>query len=144
MSVSETLRRRGGLQTYFGFNNDAATGEHSVRHAGYLDAFEHRIVHAHVMGFCADGVLAGGIKNHQVGVASYCDCAFTGIEAEEFCRSRRNQFDEAVHAEATFGDTAGIDQAHAVFDPRTSVGNFGEVIASQFLLFFETERAMIG
>src|SRR6266849_4624267 len=40
--------------------------------------------------------------------------------------------------------TAGIDQAHAVFDPRAAVGNLGEIVLAQLLLLLVTERAMIG
>src|SRR5205807_2137393 len=126
------------------FHQHAASGEHYVRHAFDLDAFEHRVVHAHVMGLGADGMFTVGIEDHQVGVAANCNGAFTRVEAKDFRRSRRNKLHKTVHAEAPFADSAGIDQAHAMFNAWTSVGNFGEVVFSHLLLLFEAERAMIG
>jgi hypothetical protein len=41
-------------------------------------------------------------------------------------------------------DTAIVDQAHTIFDTRTAIRNFAEVIAAEFLLFLEAERTVIG
>src|SRR5882762_9555365 len=95
------------------------------------------------MGLRADRMLAVGIKNYEISVASRNNCSFTGIQAEEFCGSGRNQFHKSVYAEAPLGNTARINQAHPVLDPRSAVGNFGEVPASHFFLLLETERAVI-
>jgi hypothetical protein len=92
----------------------------------------------------ADGVLAIGIEDHEIRIAADCDRALARIQAKQFCGRRRNQFHEAVDAESSPGNTAGVDQAQAVLDPGTAVGNLGEIVASQFFLFLETKRAMIG
>src|SRR5260370_1968920 len=41
-------------------------------------------------------------------------------------------------------NSARVDEAQAVFDARSTVGNLGEVVFAQLLLFFEAERTMIG
>src|SRR6266404_4633601 len=124
-------------------DQNASAGEHHVGHAGHLDAFEHGVVHAHVMGLGADGVLALGIEDDQVGITAHRDRAFTGIEAEEFGRSGGDQFDEAIYAEASLRHSARVHQAHAMLDARAAVGNLGEVADSHLLLFLETKRTMI-
>ncbi len=53
------------------------------------------------------------------------------------CTKRFGENRRAVHA-------AGVDQAQPVLDARAAVGNFGEVVPAQLLLFLETERAMVG
>jgi hypothetical protein len=44
-------------------NYRTATGEHGFGDALDLNAFEHGVVDAHVMGFCADYFLLVGIKD---------------------------------------------------------------------------------
>src|SRR5579862_2333010 len=114
-------------EEFLPFDQNAPAGEHNIRHTGDLDAFEHGIVDAHVMGLSADGVFALGIENDQVCVAADCDSPFARIESKEFRRCGGGQFDEAVYAEASSRDAARINQAHAVFDAGASVRNFGEV-----------------
>src|SRR6059058_4792112 len=41
-------------------------------------------------------------------------------------------------------DTASVNEAQAVLDAGTAVGNFGEVVLAEFFLFLEAERAMVG
>src|SRR6266403_1389077 len=125
-------------------NDDASTRENYVWHAFDLDAFEHRVIHAHVMSFCADGVLAVGIEDDEISVTANGNCSFARIETENSGRSCRHQLHEAVHAEAAFADSAGIYQAHAVLDSRSAVGNFSEIVFTHFFLLFETERTMVG
>src|SRR6202011_5296411 len=69
---------------------------------------------------------------------------FARGKAKQLRRSSRNQLHKAVGAEASAGHAARVDQAHAVFDAGTAVGNFGEIVAAQFLLFLETKRTMVG
>ena len=95
------------------------------------------------MSFGADGVFAVRIEDNQVSVAAYRNRSFAWIQAEELCRSGGNQLDKPVHAETAVGDSAGINQAHAMLDAWAAVGNLREVILPEFFLFFETERAMI-
>src|SRR6202040_2796503 len=42
------------------------------------------------------------------------------------------------------GNSAGINQAHAVFDARTAIRNLGEVVSSQFFLVLETKWTVVG
>src|SRR5258708_34121280 len=96
------------------------------------------------MGLGADGVLAFGIEDHQVGVAADGYRAFLRIETENPRRRGGDQFDEAVDAEASFGHAPGVDQAHAVLDARAAVGNVAEVVFAPLLLSLETERPVNG
>src|SRR6266849_8987055 len=96
------------------------------------------------MSLGADRVLPVGIKNHKVGITANGNRTLARVEAEELRRSRRNQFHEAIHAETSLRDAAGVDQAHAVLHTGTAVGNLGEIAAPQFLLFLETEWTVIG
>src|ERR1700733_13360402 len=108
-----------------------------------MNAFEHGIVHAHVMSLGADRVLALGIENYEVGVAADRDRSLTRIQTEELGRSRGNQFDESIHAETSLSDAAGVNQAHAMFNAWATVWNFGEIAASKFLLFFKAKGTMV-
>ena len=62
-----------------GVDYDAAAGEHGARHSFYANAFEHGIVHAHVMRFCADDLFLIGIEDDEVGVRADGDCALAWI-----------------------------------------------------------------
>src|SRR5271165_756938 len=141
---SQEFSLSGAAHELVSFHHDSSARKNDVRHACDLYAFEHRVVHAHVMRGGANGVLALGVENHQVGVAAYSDRSLARIKAEEFCWGRRNQLDEPVGAEAPAGNASGVNQAHAMLYARTSVGNFREVVAAHFFLFFEAERTMIG
>src|SRR6266852_8532473 len=91
----------------------------------------------------ADGVLALGIEDDQVGVATHCNRTLAGIEAEEFGWSGGNQFDETIYAEASLRDPARVHQAHAMLDAGAAVGNLGEVADPHLLLFREAKRTMV-
>ena len=96
----------GTSEKLIAFDQNSSAGEHDVRHSSHLDAFEHGIVHAHVMGLGADSVFALWIEDHQVGVTANRDSAFARIQAEQLGGRGGNQFDEAVHAEASLRDAA--------------------------------------
>src|SRR5258708_38184177 len=110
----------------------AAAGKHHVGHTFDLDAFKHGVIHAHVVGLGADGVLAVGVKDHKIGVTANSNRSFARVEAENFCRRGGYQLHEAVHAEASFAHAARIDQAHAVLHPGAAVMYFAEVVFAQF------------
>src|SRR5206468_2486938 len=97
----------------------------------------------HVMGSGADCVLAFRIENHEVRIAADSDCAFPRIQPKQLSRSSRDQFHETVYAETTAGNTARVDQAHAMLDAGPPVGYFREVVTTHFFLLFEAKRAMI-
>ena len=67
---------------FLSIHNYLAAGKHYVRHAFYPDAFKHRIIHAHVVGLGADGVLAVGVEDDEIGITAYGDGAFARVEAE--------------------------------------------------------------
>src|SRR5215510_2056835 len=92
----------------------------------------------------ADGVLAVGIEDDEIGVTAHGNCALTRVKSEKLGGSGRNQLDEAIHAEASLCYAARIHQAHAMLDSRTTVGNLGEVSDAEFLLLLEAERAVVG
>jgi len=125
------------------FDHGAPAREDSFWGSFDLSALEHRIVHAHVMGFCADDLLFVRIKDHEVGIRPYSDSSFAGIEAEEFCGSGGHKLDEAVGGKSFSVDAPRIDEAEAVLDAGAAVGNFCEVVFAQFLLLLETKRAVV-
>src|ERR1700741_3917192 len=96
------------------------------------------------MSFCTDGVLALGIEDDQVGIATHCNRTLAGIEAEKLGGSGGDQFHEAIYAEASLRDAARVHQAHAVFDAGAAVGNLGEVADSHFFLFLKAKRTRVG
>ena len=134
----------GAAEKLVSFHHHAAAGENDVGHACYLNAFEHRVIHAHVVSPGADGVFALGVENHEIGVAADGDRSLARIQAKEFCRSRGDEFDESIHAETSLRNAAGINQAHAMLNAGTTVRNLGEIVAAEFFLLLETEWAMIG
>src|SRR5919204_3184077 len=118
--------------------------KHDVRHAFYPNSFKHGVVHAHVVSFGADGVLAVGIEYDEVGIAAHSNCALLRIKAEEFGRCGSDKFYEPIHAKATLRHATRKNQAHSMLDPGAAVGNLGEVADAEFLLIFKTEWTMIG
>src|SRR5919197_942523 len=59
----------GTAEKVFVLNQHTPAREHDICHTLHFDSFEHRIVHTHVVGFGADGVLAVGIEDHEISVA---------------------------------------------------------------------------
>ena len=96
------------------------------------------------MGLSADGVLAVGIKNHQISITAHGDRALARVQAEKLRGSRANEFHEAVHAESSRCDAARVNQAHAVLNSGSAVGDFCEIVSPQFLLLLEAERTVVG
>src|SRR5204863_1239261 len=131
-------------QKFIPVNHHAPSREDSIRHTRDLDSLKHRIIHAHVVSFGADGVFAVGIEDNQVGVAADGDRSFSWIQAEELGGSGGNQLDKPVQAETAVGDSAGINQAHPVLDAWAAIGNLREVVLPQFFLLFETKWTVIG
>jgi len=92
-------------------NHGSPAREDSFRCAFNLNALEHRIVHAHVVCFCADDLLIAWVKNHEVGVRSDRNGSFAGVETKEFRRSGGDELDEAVGGESFSVDSASVDEA---------------------------------
>src|SRR5579872_7280510 len=56
---------------------------HHTRVALHAEAFEHRVIHAHVMRLGADGMIRVGIPQHDIRVAAGGQHAFTRVHAED-------------------------------------------------------------
>jgi hypothetical protein len=126
--AAEELAAAGAAGELAGVDYALPSGEDGFRDAGDLDAFEHGIVHTHVVGFGADDFLLVGIEDDDVGVGAYREGAFAGEEAEKFRRRGGNHFYEAIRRETLTVDAAGVDQAQAMLDAWAAVGDFGEVV----------------
>src|SRR5580658_9262516 len=63
-SPLEKITRARASQEFIPFDDHDAAREHGVGHARNLNSFKHRIVNAHVMSLCTDGMLAVRIKYH--------------------------------------------------------------------------------
>ena len=70
--------------------------EITVGIAFHVEAFEHGIIHAHVMRRGADGVVGIRIPEHDIGVAANGNLALLGIQAEQFGWSGGNKFHKTV------------------------------------------------
>src|SRR5579871_3267948 len=92
----------------------------------------------------ADRMLARGIEDDEVGIASYRNRSLSRIEAKQLRRRCCYQLYEAVDREPSPGNAAGIDQAHAMFHARAAVRDLRKIVATQFFLFFEAEGTMVG
>ena len=125
------------------FHHNSTPRENNVGHSRNLYAFKHRVIHAHVVSLGANGVFPLGIEDHEVGIAADCNGSLSWIQTKKFCGSGGNQLDESIDAETPLGNTAGVDQTHAMFDARAAIRNLREVISSQLFLLFEAERTMI-
>src|SRR5580704_135637 len=141
---SEKLALSGTAQELVPFHDDAASGKNNVGHARHLNAFEHRVIHSHVVSLGADGVFALRIENHEISIAADRDGSLARVQAKEFCRGCGNQFNKSIHTETSLGYAAGVNQAHAMLNARTAVRYLGEVVASEFFLFLETKWTVIG
>ena len=142
--AAEELAGAGAAGELIFVDDGAAAGEDGFCGALNLDAFEHRVVDAHVVRGGADDFAMIGIEDDDVGVGADGDGAFAREEAEEFCGRCGDDFDEAIGREAFAVDAAGVDEAEAVFDAGAAVGNFCEVVDAELFLIFEAERAMVG
>src|SRR5579862_7228999 len=142
-SALEELATAGLSKEFVSINDDLAARDHGSGHASHLDPFEHGVIHTHVVGFRADGVLTLGIKDDQIGVTADRDGSFSRVQAKQLRRCSGDEFHKAIDAESSPGDTTAEDKAHAMLDPGTAIRNFCEIILAEFLLFFETKRAVV-
>src|SRR5260370_41738976 len=141
--AAEELAGAGAADEFAGVDDGAAAGEDGFGRAFDVDALEHGIVHAHVVGFGADDLFVIGIEDDEVGVGAYGDGAFARVEAKEFCGSGGDKLDKAVRRKTLAVDAAGVNQAQAVLDAGAAVGNLGEVVLAQFFFLLEAEGAVI-
>src|SRR5580692_9351260 len=147
LGVERPLKKISGArasQKFVAFHDHASTRQYVIWHPCNLNALKHRIVDTHMVSLRADGVLTIRIEDHQIRVAAHGDRALARIQTEKLCRSGRNHFHKTIHAESSPGDTARINEAHAVLDAWTAVRDLGEVVSAQFFLLFETEGTVIG
>src|SRR5262249_30414351 len=88
-SISRALQKLSlsrAAQKLIPLHNHPPAAQHHIRHAGNLNAFEHRVINAHVVRLGADGVLALGIEDDHVSVAAYCDRSLARVETEQLRR----------------------------------------------------------
>src|ERR1700675_2754993 len=77
--AAKELAGAGAAYEFAGIDDGTAAGEDGFGGAFDLDAFEHGIVHSHVMSFCADDFLVMGIEDDEVGVGTNGDGALARI-----------------------------------------------------------------
>src|SRR5713101_8170802 len=65
-------------------DNHLAAQQHRIRYSLYRHSLVGRVIDALVLVGGADGHLAFGIEDHQVGIAAGGNRSLTGEEAEEF------------------------------------------------------------
>src|SRR5580700_1115972 len=80
--ASEELACAGAADEFSCVNHFAPAGKNFSRRSFDLNSLEHRIVHTHVVGFCADDLFFVGIKNYQVRVGANRNGSFTRIKTE--------------------------------------------------------------
>src|SRR6516164_321046 len=91
----------------------------------------------------ADRLLPIGIKNDNIGVGTHGNRAFARKQTEDLSRSCRCQFDKTIQADPSLSNASVEDKAQPILHTRAAVRNFREIIAAEFLLFFEAERTMV-
>ncbi len=123
--------------------DDAPAQKHGPRHALHLHAFVGSVVDALVLVDGADGQGFVGIEDDEVGVAAGGYSAFAREEAKEFRRHGGDQVDEVIECEPALAH-ALVEQHHAVLDSRQTVGNFREVLATEFFLAVKVKGRVIG
>src|SRR2546428_13841770 len=79
--AAEELAGAGAADEFAVVDDGAAAGEDGFGRAFDLNALEHGIVHAHVMGFGADNFFVIRIEDDEVGVGADGDGPFAGVEA---------------------------------------------------------------
>src|SRR5437879_11961386 len=70
-------------QKFIPVNHHAPSREDSIRHTRDLDSLKHRIIHAHVVRFGADGVFAVRIEENPCRDGTYRNQSLAWIKAEE-------------------------------------------------------------
>src|SRR5262245_39272840 len=96
------------------------------------------------MSLRADRLLPIGIKNHDVGVRTDSDRAFSWKQSEDLCRCGRRQLDETIQRNSFLNDTAVVDETHSILDTGSAIRDLAEVVSAKFLLFLETKWTVIG
>lgn len=71
-------------------------------------------------------------------------CVRSAYEAGVLRRGRRGELHELLDRELALGDAARVHDRHPVFDTRAAVRDRTEVVTTQSLLLFKTERAVVG
>src|SRR5207249_1896032 len=108
--AAEELAGAGAADEFAGVDDGTAAGEDGFGGAFGPDAFEHGVVHAHVMGFRTDDFFVMGIENDQIGVGADGDGAFLRIKAEEFCGRGGDELDKTIRRKVFAVDSPGINQ----------------------------------
>src|SRR5215471_13784081 len=124
-------------------HDDFAAREHGPRVPGYLIAFEHRVVHTHVMRGGADGMDGIGVPQNDIGVAARGDRTFLRIHAEDTCGGSGGGLDETIQCHLARVHAVVEYELKTVLNPWAAVGNLGEVPLAQDFLVFEAEGAVI-
>src|SRR2546430_17725386 len=96
-----------------------------------------------VLGGSTDCHLSLWIENHQVGVATRSNSSLTRIEAKELSWSRRYQVDKMLESQFACAHTL-VEQNYTMLHSWQAVGNFCEIVQSQFFLTRKMKRGMIG
>src|SRR5437016_3094505 len=120
-----------------------AAGEDHLGVAFHGKSFKHRIVAAHVMRGLADKEVRFGVPDDDIGIASGGELAFARVEAEQFRRSCRYQFDETVERDFARADTVMIEKLQAIFYPRAAIRDFSEVVLTEDFLVREAEGTVV-
>src|SRR5579884_1659633 len=105
--------------------------EHSSRIAFDAKALEHRIIHAHVMSRCADDMLGFRIPDHEVRVARRRYFALARIQAEQPGGRGGDEFHKPVQRDAILVNAMVINELQTIFDARSAVRNFREVVDAE-------------
>src|SRR5215831_16299287 len=84
------------------------------------------------------------IEQHNVGIRTNSDSSLAREQAEDFGSGRRRQFYKSIQPDPPTRYPAVVNETHPVLNSRSAVRDLSEVIAAQFFLFLEAERAMVG
>src|SRR6185437_6335569 len=124
--------------------DELASGVDLAGVSAHLEALEHRVVDAHVVGGGADGVFDVGVPENDISVAAGGYGSLLWVHAEDLRGGGRGNFGEAIQGEASGVHAVVVDQLHPVLDAGATVGDFGEVVLAERLLIGEAEGAVVG
>src|SRR6185369_13057924 len=96
------------------------------------------------MRFGADRLLLVGIEDNDIRIRDDRDRPLLWKKAEDLRRRCRGQLNKPVQADSFLNDTAIVNEAHAVLDARSPIGDLAEIVAAEFFLLLEAERAVVG
>ncbi len=120
-----------------------AAHRHHGRPPFDLHSLEAVVVVIDVLGFGRDDAPIRGIVNNEVGIAAHGNCPFLWKKPKDLGGSRTGGVNEAVKVQGAALHAIGVQQVDTVFNAGNAVGNLGERIFAQELLF-RVERAMVG